>query len=76
MAGSESSREWAEVEAGGGGNQPGSLYPLRMSNRGRLQAVASPASGHVGTCPPWRLRIFFTIRWNKLSGLVWYYAKL
>jgi len=26
--------------------------------------------------PPWRLRIFFAIRWNKLSGLVWYYAEL
>ena len=24
----------------------------------RLLPVASPASGHVGTCPPWRLREF------------------
>ena len=39
------------------------------------QSVASPASGHVGTCPL-AFQIFFAIRWNKLSGLVWYYAKL
>ena len=39
-------------------------------------AVASPASGHVGTCPLAFEKFFFAIRWNKFSGLVWYYAKL
>jgi len=37
--------------------------------------VASPASGHVGTCPPpLALERIFPL--GYLSGLVWYYAKL
>jgi len=32
-------------------------------------AVASPASGHVGTCPPWRLGIFFRY---TLKQVVWF----
>ena len=39
--------------------------------------VASPASGHVGTCPLASKRIFFSLGYTlKLSDLVWYYAKL
>ena len=43
--------------------------------------MASPVSGHVGmhVPPPCVREIFFSlqvIRWKKLSGLVWYYAKL
>jgi len=34
-------------------------------------AVASPASGHVGTCPPWRLRFFFSL-YVETSCLVWF----
>ena len=40
-----------------------------------MRAVASPASGHVGTCPPPAFDIFFSLGYT-FSGLVWYYDKL
>ena len=36
-----------------------------------VYAVASPASGHVSTCPPWRLRKFFSL-YVETTCLVWF----
>ena len=46
------------------------LLYSKASARINRQAVASPASGHVGTCPPpWRLRNFFRY---TLKQVVWF----
>ena len=42
----------------------------RDGNSAELDAVASPASGHVRTCPLWRLRIFSL--YVETSCLVWF----
>jgi len=44
---------------------------LILSGTVALGDVASPASGHVGTCPPWRLREFCSLG-STLKQIVWF----
>jgi len=57
----------------------GRILYSKASARINRQAVASPASGHVGTCPPLAFEKFFSLYVETsclVWRLVWYYAKL